>query len=535
MSLAAAVVALLLIAWAASGWAPYLAVRSPSGGGGDFAYSLPNGDSIHYIAPSGCSDSYNGLFPTFTSGSNGPWCKPSHVVNCGDVIIAAAGSYNPSPFGTNNWATISNCPSTTGGIDGTGGVYFAILLCAGPSVASCQVTGGTQEAFRTDKSNWAIEGFWATQNINGNGACYSATSESATTMHHIAFINDIASTCHLSGFDTYTFTSPGGVDQSAVVGAISYNGSVSSGGGLCSGGVSMIPIAGPDTSSGTHVIVAGYFGYKNVNAPSGAGCNTDGEGIIFDSWSCGTPYIYQGVAEQNVFWLNGNGGFQVFPNCNANGDKTQIYVFNNTSYGNQQDPKHSGTDPDLYFHDVLPTVANGSSYTATNNIFVATMVTGGNNGTATVFAAGIYVDNPNTSLVNVSGNYIWQSNPGTKFTAGNPNTDVWLNGSHNTTSFPFGTNTYNNPGLANPGALPTGAPDCSSYTNTTDCMNTGYSVAANIAPSGGAVGIGYKAPGPCAPDPYYPTWLKGVVYLQWNSGTQTITEKAGLLTKPCGL
>ena len=504
-----------------------------AGGTGDYAYSLPNGDSVHYLAPSGCSNSYNGLSPTFTSGSNGPWCNPTHAMNCGDVIIASAGTYSPSPFGNGTWGAVSNCPSTTGGIDGTGGVYFAVLLCAGPSVGSCSVVGGSSEGFRLDASNWAIEGFTATQNTNGNAACYSGTSENATTLHHLAFINDIASTCHLSGFDTYAWTSPGGVDQTAVVGAISYNGSPSVGGGLCSGGVSMIPTNGPDTSSGTHVIVAGYFGYKNINAPSGAGCNTDGEGVIFDSWACG-PYLYQGVAEQNVWWLNGTYGFQVFPNCNSKGDKVKVYVFNNTSYGNGQDPTHNSGTADLYLHDVLPTVANGTYYSVTNNIFESTMVTSGNNGTATVWAAGLYIDNSNTSLVNVSGNYIWQSNPGTTFTAGPPNTDVWVGSTHNP-AFPFGTNTYNNPGMANPGALPTTAPNCSGYTNTTDCMNTGYGVAAKIAPSGGAVGVGYNVPGPCAPDPYYPTWLKGVVYLQWDSGAHTITEKAGLLTKPCGL
>ena len=480
----------------------------------------------YYISPTG-NDRNAGTSPSAA------WATPHHAVNCGDVIIAAAGTYNftYSPFGTNAWGTVSNCPSTSGGIDGKGGVYFATVLCAGPSITSCSVNGNNYEAFRVDASNWAVEGFTATQNPTANGACYSATSETSATLHHIAFINDIAINCHLSGFDTYSWTNPGGVDQTAVVGAISYNGSPSVGGGLCSGGVSIIPLNGPDTSPGTHIFVAGYFGYKNINAPSGAGCNTDGEGVIFDSWSC-TKYTHQGVVEQNVWWLNGSAGFQVFPNCLSNGDKPQIYLFNNTSYGNGQDPKHSGTTPDLYIHDVLPTTANGTYYNIQHNIFVATLATSGSNGKAPVYGAGVYVDNANSSLVNVSGNYIWQSNPGTKTTAGNPNTDVYVNGSHNMTSFPFGTNTYGNPGLANPGGLPTTAPSCGNYTNTTDCMNQGYNVAANLTPSGGAAGLGYQPPGPCAPDPYFPAWLKGVVYLHWNGSG--LTENAGLITMPCG-
>ena len=51
-----------------------------------------------------------------------------------------------------------------------------------------------------------------------------------------------------------------------------------------------------------------------------------------------------------------------------------------------------------------------------------------------------------------------------------------------------------------------------------------------------AAGKGYQPPGPCvASDPDYPTWLKGIVYLQASgfvSGA-TITENAGLITKPC--
>src|SRR5208282_4508777 len=117
----------------------------------------------------------------------------------------------------------------------------------------------------------------------------------------------IVSTCSVDGMGAYGWTQFGGVDQSAVVGAIAYNAASSLGGGLCGSGVSMIPATGTVSTPGTHVFVAGYFGYKNVNAPSGAGCNSDGEGLVFDSWSCSqgnNPYAHQGVAEQNVWWGN---------------------------------------------------------------------------------------------------------------------------------------------------------------------------------------------------------------------------------------
>jgi hypothetical protein len=112
----------------------------------------------------------------------------------------------------------------------------------------------------------------------------------------------------------------------------------------------------------------------------------------------------------------------------------------------------------------------------------------------------------------------------------------------------FGPNPaiYENPGFANTTDLlanRTGSPNCTGFTTTTACMgwnaNTGTlttpSVIGDLVPSAsGTSGKGYQLPSlTCAPDPYYPTWLKGVVYLHWNGSS--ITENAGLVNKPCGL
>ena len=139
------------------------------------------------------------------------------------------------------------------------------------------------------------------------------------------------------------------------------------------------------------MFVAGYFGYKNINAPSGAGCNTDGEGLIFDSWACG-KFTHQGVAEQNVWWYNGGPGFEVFPNCLSNGDRAQVYVFNNTSYGNAQDPKHLGSSSDLLLGNIEPISEYGSSYSVFDNIVVSTEATSGNAGKGACLYGGILGD-----------------------------------------------------------------------------------------------------------------------------------------------
>jgi len=483
----------------------------------------------YFLSPTG-SDSNNGTSATACGTNCGPWQSPKHSVQCGDVIIAAAGTYSAGQFGVGSWGTVGSCPSTTGGISGTGGIYFAIVLCAGPKITSCNVNGGSNEAFRIDQSNWAAEGFSGTQLASANGGCYSATSETAATLHHIAFINDVAVNCALAGFDSYSWNGlTGGVDQQAVVGTITFNGAPSTNGsGLCGSGISLIPVNGPDTSAGTHVFVAGSFAYKNVNAPVGAGCNTDGEGLIFDSWGI-FSYRNQAVVEQNAFWANGSAGFEAFPQGNRSSqDEAPIVVFNNTTYGNYQDPKNPGGG-ELLFNQIYP--SGTGSYTITNNIFEATVGSAGNNGSTTVRGAEIDCVNSCAQVV-ISGNYIWNSHPPTTTSTGGENTHAWINNVDSGAAWPWGTNTYNDPGLANPSALLSAAPDCSSYATTTACM-AGLGVVADLAPSGGAAGKGYELPGACTADAFYPTWLKGVVYLSWDGSS--LTESSGLITKPCNL
>ena len=67
----------------------------------------------------------------------------------------------------------------------------------------------------------------------------------------------------------------------------------------------------------------------------------------------------------------------------------------------------------------------------------------------------------------------------------------------------------------------------------TDCMLTGYHLYVDVKPTLAPTTMGYQPPGACAPDAYYPAWLKGIVYLHWNGSV--ITENTGLVNKPCGM
>jgi hypothetical protein len=580
---------------------------------------------VYYISPQG-NDHRAG------TSVDGAWATPRHNVNCGDVIIALAGSYSKS-FGANNWGAVSNCPSTSGGIDGAGGVYFAIVLCAGPYVTSCPISAGDAEAARIDASNWAMEGFWGTSH---GQACFSATSESATTLHHIAFINVIGSNCQNAAVDTYSwtnggcsppYTSCGGVDQQAIVGAIAWNAAQAN--DLCGSGISNIPFNGPDTSSGTHVFDAGIFSYANrngkrcsgydavvISAPAASpgvvysaslftpyepitfsvsegslpgGLNsstiyyvcsrnlvtntsfevsatqncaapisftspgtgamkvqtlktTDGEGVIFDSWAY-YAYKYQGVLEQSVMWGNGSSGFEYFSNTGTAGnEQSREYVSQVTSYGNLQDPYHyANISGELLFQGNRVNPPYGYRQVE-DSIFEATTATQGGTPSAYCSRGSTYgcltvgaliafdPATATTSDILVQGNYIWNSTSGST-SPGGRNT-VLYNPGYNNKTFTLGENTYNDPGFANPNDLPTNAPNCNGYTNTTACMNAGYKVAANLNPTV-AVGKGYQAPRPCRPDPYFPVWLKGIVFLHWNGST--LTQNGGLITKPCNM
>jgi hypothetical protein len=89
----------------------------------------------------------------------------------------------------------------------------------------------------------------------------------------------------------------------------------------------------------------------------------------------------------------------------------------------------------------------------------------------------------------------------------------------------------------------TGVPDCSAYVSVPACMGWNYltqtaaslSVIGDLTPSAsGTSGRGYQGPsGTCTADADYPTWTKGVIYLQYSRSI--ITENPGLITKPCGL
>ena len=98
--------------------------------------------------------------------------------------------------------------------------------------------------------------------------------------------------------------------------------------------------------------------------------------------------------------------------------------------------------PASFLNQVYPTTA---SYAFIDNIFDATMAT---SASGTVYGAGIDCRNGcPVSVLDIHGNYIWNSHAPTTTAAGGANTQAYFSGADQGASFPWGTNTYERPWL----------------------------------------------------------------------------------------
>lgn len=508
--------------------------------GGASVITTPTGDytftplTTYYMDPAG-NDSNNGL------SQGAPWLTPNHAVNCGDVIIAVPGTYRAAGFGT--FGTVSGCPSASGGIDGAGGVYFATILCGG-NLGSCSITytgGGGTGAFQIQKSNWAVSG-WSATTTGTNAFCYMASSTSgAAIWHHIAFVNNICATAGI-GYATndngINHTVPGnGIDYFAVVGNIAQNADKRS--DFPSAAIVNVGPANSDTNAGVHSYMAANFLIANQTV-SGA---SDGEGMMLDSWDV-HGYVGTGVIEDNVNYNSGWAGLQIFEQS-FNSSAPIIYVNNNTFYNSGVfTPFSVGATGgiNLQLNGGFPWTVN-----VKNNISQTVRTTVGGSGAGALYGLLGGAASIGSLTLNVGGSGTENVIKGARSSCGGGGTcdagfnQIIFNG------LTFGTNTFTDPLFTNTSDLLTnhvGAPACSSFGDVASCMGWNFgtqtasalSVIGDIAATAGAAsGKGYRPPAPCAANTNYPTWLKGVVYLSWNSGSGVITEKAGLANKPCNL
>jgi hypothetical protein len=491
----------------------------------------------YFMAATGCSDSNSGTSP----GS--PWCTPNHNVVCGDVIIAAPGAYTSSGIRINQQP--SNCPSTSGGIDGTGGIYFAVLLCGGSSVGDCHINNSSLAApdaaiSINNISNWAIEG-WQVGDASccasphdGRGFVAFADSSGTIITHHVAWINNIAAgTGQAFQIEEAALNHnvPGnGVDYVAVVGNIAQN---SANWGQCIAAIDIVAPAQFDSGAGTHIYLAGNFAANNRSR-----CTSDGEAFMFDTWDA-HGFAAQGVVENNMAWLSERYGWQGFYQWSNPGSSTWI-IRNNTFFGNNQ-----GAYSEFWAGEINLAMGGNFSSTAPYTVTIQNNIArtnetqqGGTGGPVYAMTLG-----GNWGLT-IGGSGTENIYKGLRTSCTAAACDPGFNVAENDGES-LGTNIYSDPGFANTTDLVnnrSGAPNCTGFTNVTACMGwnantsrlTTPSVISDLTSTFTASAKGYQYPSTtCAVNAYYPVWLKGIVYLHWDG--VNITEKGDLVTKPCGL
>lgn len=505
----------------------------------------------YYISASG-SDGNNGTSPAT------PWATPNHAIVCGDVIIAAAGTYNGDMA---TWGAVSNCPSTTGGIDGAGGIYAAVLLCGasdlgtGGCIINCATAAcnaghvgsggrsGTSAAMNINSNYWAIEGW----NINGNGAGHRGIQidscfTTSTVIHHIISINNVI---HNAGqaFDSddcgYGFspTDTNGGDYFAALGMLVQSAAQDT---ICLGAIDAVAPGVLDTNSGTHI----YF-YTNYSYAHTSACSSDVEDYLFDTWDAHNA-AYQGVIANNIGYATTRMCIQVFQQTGTTGHApvAPINIYNNTCF---QDNVSTGGDN--LWGEINLQASGGSvlsyNYTVYKNIAYQPLATSAGGGGVSALLLTSFTG---TMTIGGSGtqNVLRANNSSCKAGAGQCNSTFDAEAFSPATAANLGTNTYSNPSFTNTTDLlanQVGAPNCTGYATTTACA--GYNVLTQTltTPSiisdlqaTGFPGAGFQLPSAtCAANADYPSYLKGLNRLQWNSGNSTITVIDDLASKPCGM
>lgn len=500
---------------------------SGGGGGGGGAVSIPFTPlHTYYLSPAG-NDANAGTSPASS------WKTLNHPVACGDVIIAATGNYDSANF-SNNWGTVSGCPSTSGGIDGTGGIYFAVLLCGGADLEACQTTN---KSWNINKSNWAVEGWKSSKPGTGYADRVFDPTGGAGSIHHVAFINDIAFNT-AQGFHTDASIT-NGVDYFAVIGSFAQNASQEV--DYPGSSIDAVNQVAFDSAAGSHIVFYGNI----VSSGLCPTCPYDSEAFMLDSWGQNN-YPNQGIIVNNLAFNNARYCIQVVGSNGTGTGRPPMKFYNNTCYGNNVNTRGDWADGEI---NLGVSANNNWPVTITDNIILTRTLSGlsldGQGGSV----YGLVVGNSMTA-VNVSGNIFKGQMTSCRGTAG---CDPGFNNAS------FGTlanlnvsaNTYIDPGLNDTADLfrnRLGTPVCSGFVSVTQCAGYDATTKALSRPSiiydlqptaAAATTKGYQLPSTtCMPSGTgvvadYPGWLKGIVYL--HAEGNTVTQRKDLVTLPCGL
>jgi hypothetical protein len=112
-------------------------------------------------------------------------------------------------------------------------------------------------------------------------------------------------------------------------------------------GIDLWEAQASDTVPGFHIVIRNNYAYLNIESDIPADLQTDGEGIIVDSFDYAdatygtTPYAQETLIENNVIWGNGGRGIEA-----AGGEPTSyVTIRNNTVFdNNRQQQEYPGAE-----------------------------------------------------------------------------------------------------------------------------------------------------------------------------------------------
>ena len=176
-----------------------------------------------------------------------PWLSPNHALNCGDTILAAAGTnYQQRNFAVGQWGAVNCSPGSAADV--------AWLKCA--TFDACKLAATNQNGMWVSASYWGVQG-WEVSAIGEQASCFASYPPTSTAnLHHIIFANDIANGCYGAGFEPIP-NGNAGTDYFVLIGNIAYNAAQQT--TECGSGISIFEPAESDTLSGTHIYVAGNY------------------------------------------------------------------------------------------------------------------------------------------------------------------------------------------------------------------------------------------------------------------------------------
>ena len=456
------------------------------------ALACPAWATTYYLATAagGGSDSNSG------TSSSSPWLTPKHAVNCGDVILAAAGTYAERNFRPGQWGTVT-CAA---------GNNVAWLKCATFDTCKIVISVAGHNAMTPTQSYWGIQGWEVTTSTVSTNQCFEAYPPDFThTIHHIIFANNIANGCGDGAFATGGSAANVGVDYVVIIGNIAYNGAQDN--TECYSGIDIVTPVNSDTLPGTHIYIAGNYVWGNVDPnPCSGRLPTDGQGISLDTVNQ-NRYSGQIVIENNISVFNGGTGIQTFLNTESS-PNAKVYIRQNTTYGNQTGRVNANPCAEINLNYSLSTEVYSN--------LIGTGAATGCQGAINIYAIGVTA--PDQTDV-IDRNFLYNG-------AGNKAT---VSGS----GFVYGASNLSgtNPVFANP--VKPSAPNCGSASNVPDCMAT---MIANFTPTAvAAKPYGYQIPSSTQTfDPLFPQWLCNVTLPAGLVGTRCVAQSS-LPASPTGL